>query len=144
MCRKVFAELMKSYFTVELRIYQRELDISRVSEDMGLAPTSVQLKGEPRGSGQPFSESMWGHGESEGRSLREWDELEAGLASLLTKLDSVKHVLSGYQTHSYLCLWCGYFHSSMSPKITLSPSILSAIGEFGATLEISSYYCEDD
>jgi hypothetical protein len=135
-------------YTVELRIYGKDLDISSVTEDLGLGPSTTQVAGTRLGQSKPFQESMWGfdgHPETfTDDKSRNWKSLGDGLTFLLERLRPVKDKIEEYKTRYKIILWCGHFQSSFDGGPVLSPALLKALGDFGVELFLDTYFYDDE
>lgn len=127
-------------YSVEFRIYGKELDILEVTSDLGYQPSSFKIKGELIGT--KYSKySLWGYDGSEtGGEPIYWDSLEDGLKFLLGRLNPVKDKIDRYKSKYKVILWCGHFQSGFDGGPTLSPSLLKELGDFGVSLFIDNYF----
>lgn len=127
-------------YTVELRIYGKELDVSKVTEYVGLQPSSLRRAGEAAGSRQ-MEYSLWGYdGREDDANPKTWDSLEDGLLFLLGRLSNVKDKIGEYVPKYNVIFWCGHFQSGFDGGPTLSPALLRRLGEFGVGLFIDNYF----
>src|SRR6266404_2978574 len=73
---------------------------------------------------------------------RIWETLEEGLAFVLDKLWRHRQLIASYKSKAKLIWWCGHFQTSFDGGPTLSASLLSRLGEFGADLFIDNFFSE--
>jgi hypothetical protein len=128
-------------FTVEFRVFSAILDPETITRESGLQPCRVRRQGELRAYGRVFT-GMWaysGYEESDG-SRRE--TLEEGITFVLDKLWPHRHLIASYRSKPELIWWCGHFQTRFDGGPTLSASLLSRLGEFGADLFIDNYFSE--
>jgi hypothetical protein len=133
---------MHSYL-VSLRISGEGLDPSTVTAELGIEPTQIRIKGQPRSGSSIWHESMWEYEVKASDEEREWHSLEQGLQSLLSMFASRQPTLRKYQQRFKVSVFCGHFTSSFNGGPTLSPSLLEKLGEFGAELFLDTY-CSDE
>lgn len=62
---------------------------------------------------------------------------------VLDKLWPHREQIVSYKSSAELTWWCGHFQSSFDGGPTLSPALLSKLGEFGAELYIDNYFGGD-
>jgi len=129
-------------YTVELRILGQALDPDEVTRSLGLVPTTVGKKGEPKiaGAGSKWASNMWGF-EVLPAGRDDWSSLEDGLTALLRALGPVRDRLRTYLASHEVWLWCGHFTSSFDGGPVLSPNTLRLLGDFGIQLVLDTY-CE--
>ncbi len=129
-------------YTVELRIVGQTLDPDEVTRVLGLVPTRVARKGEPKveGATSKWTANMWGF-EVLPRGRDDWSSLEDGVASLLRTLSPIQDRLHTYSMSNEIYLWCGHLTSSFDGGPTLSPALLKSLGDFGVQLVLDTY-CE--
>jgi hypothetical protein len=129
-------------YTVELRIHGSDLDVSSVTERLGLAPSLIRNVGDRRNGTTQWEEAMWSYnGAPESPLSTTWSSLEEGLSSILQKLWPSRHELEFLKNKYKVILWCGHFQSDADGGPTLSPSILKRLGDFGVELFIDNYFC---
>ena len=127
-------------YTVDFRIEGESLLPEQVTLDLGVEPSLVRRKGDPRGS-SIFGKSMWAFG---GRGAgRDWTSLEEGLRQLLDELAPLRPVLEPYFQTCSVYWWCGSFQSEFGSTVSLSPELFRLLGAFGAPVRLSSYFSED-
>ena len=131
-------------YTVEFRIHGKDLQVSSVTQSLGLRPSHVRNVGERRGESTKWEDAMWSYnGFPSSAGSRPWKSLEEGLSFVLEKLWPLRNKIDTY-THKYkLVLWCGHFQSAANGGPTLSPAILKRLGDFGVELFIDNYLVED-
>jgi uncharacterized protein DUF4279 len=130
-----------SEYSVEFRIYGKDLDISQVTADLGLTPSLVKQVGDRKGKDIYWEEAVWGYdGSEEGAKDRYWDSLSEGLTFILEALKPVKDKLEKYKSNYKLILWCGHFQSTFDGGFTLPPHLLKLLGEFGVELFVVNYF----
>jgi len=132
-------------YTVELRIFGPNLDPEEVTRRLGLPPSQVRRKGEPRvkGAASIWTESMWGF-EVRPEGADDWLSLEDGLKAILATFGPKRDQLKHYFGENQACLWCGHFTSSFDGGPTLSPTILSSLGDLGCRLFLDTCFFEED
>lgn len=132
-------------YTVEFRIHGKDLQVSSVTEALGLAPSLVRKVGEQRGETTKWEEAMWSYnGFPEAHGSRPWKSLEEGLSFVLENLWPLRNKIDAYKQRCQLVFWCGHFQSAANGGPTLSPAILKRLGDFGVALFIDNYFCEDE
>jgi len=131
---------MHSYL-VSLRISGKTLDPSIITSELGIEPTQVRIKGQPRpGGSSAWDESMWEYEAKGSNGGRDWPSLEQGLQALLSMFASRRTTLQEYQQRFKVSLFCGHFTSSFDGGPTLSPSLLEELADFGVELFLDTYY----
>lgn len=136
-------EMEVDTFTVEFRIWTKkeDLDLSAITEDLGLSPTNTRRRGEARSRSSSYTESMWGY---EVEAGKEWDEIEDALESLLAVLVPLKNKIMGYSSKYDVILWCGYFKASFDGGPTFSAEMLKKLGDLGIPLYLDTYCPVED
>jgi hypothetical protein len=86
---------------------------------------------------------MWEYEVRPGKDKVAWDSFEDGLRTLHSVFISRKKALLEYQQRFKVFLWCGHFSSSFGGGPTLSPSILTALGDLGVELVLASYFSDE-
>lgn len=127
-------------YTVELRIYGKDLNPSVITNDLHLEPTLVRKRGDKRDKNTCWEEGMWaynGFPESDGSKV--WVSLEEGLAFTLEKLQPIRSKLENYKRTFKVMLWCGHFQSELDSSFTLSPRTLQMLADLGVELFIDNY-----
>jgi hypothetical protein len=132
---------MHSYL-VSLRISGTTLDPSKLTSELGIEPTQVRIKGQPRGANSVWDESMWEYEATPSSGERHWRSLEEGLQAILSVFVSRQRLLREYQQRFKVCLFCGHFTSSFDGGPTLSPSLLEELGDFGVELFLDTYHSD--
>ena len=130
-------------YTVELRVWGRDLDPERVTTDTGLRPCQTRARGDRWGS-RTYDESMWAFNGEGAAPTRDWDSLEDGLTFVLDKLGDSHAVFARLASQFTVIWWCGHFQSSFDGGPTLSPQLLTRLGTFGANLYIDNYFSSPD
>jgi uncharacterized protein DUF4279 len=125
---------MGHVYTVEFRIFSETLDPALITNELGLQPCQVRIQGSRRADGKTFT-GMWAFDGIATSSTQgtDWDSLEEGLIYVLDKLWPKKEIIASYARGADLVWWCGHFQSSFDGGPELSPSLLSRLGEFGAS-----------
>ena len=126
-------------YTVELRVWGRDLDPDQVTRETGLEPCQTRARGSRRGS-RTFDESMWAFNGQGAAPTRDWDSLEEGLTFVLDRLGDSQSVFARLASQFTVTLWCGHFQSSFDGGPELSPLLLRRLGAFGATLFVDNYF----
>lgn len=133
---------MHSYL-ISLRITGEDLDHKRVSADLGIEPTQIRIRGQPRpGSKSVWRDTMWEY-EVRPSSGKDWDSLEQGLKKIALRFQPQKEILRRYQQQFKVELFCGHFSSGFNGGPTLSPEILKQLGEFGVEVSLDTYSSAD-
>lgn len=133
-----------SEYTVEFRIHGKDLDVSSVTNTLGLEPCLIRRVGERRDKNTQWDEAMWSfNGLPESAASRSWDSLEEGLSFVLEKLWPLKSNIDSYKPRFRLLLWCGHFYSDFDGGLTLSVTLLKRLGEFGVELHLGNYFSDD-
>lgn len=131
-------------YTVEFRIYGKNVLPKKISSELSLQPCQERLAGDKLGS-KVFDEGMWAYNGGEIDESIEWDSLESGLRALLDKILSKKSILEKYKQEKYnLIWWCGHFQSSFDGGPSLSPTLLKDLGDLGVEVFIDCYFSKDD
>jgi Domain of unknown function (DUF4279) len=133
---------MHSYL-VSLRISGDTLDPSTITSELGIEPTQIRRKGQPRGRKTVWDESMWEYEAKPTSGEREWQSLEEGLQAILSMFVSHHRILREYQQWFKVFLFCGHFTSSFDGGPTLSPALLEGLGEFGIELFLDTHCCDE-
>ena len=131
----------RDLYTVEFRIAGVDLVPDDITQEIGLPPRYTRSRGEMRGASGTFETGVWsfsGMGE-DATQVREWEKLEDGLLNLLPHLLDRRHIISTYETKYDVFWWCAHFQSSFDGGPTLSPSVLRALADLGASLSIANY-----
>ena len=130
-------------YTVEFRIHGRDLNVSSVTDTLGLEPSLVRNVGERRSETSTWQEAMWSYnGFPESAGSRTWESLEEGLSFVLDKLWPLKDKIDTYRSKHKIILWCGHFQTAANGGPTLSPAILKRLADFGVELFIDNYVGE--
>lgn len=128
-------------YTVEFRIHGTDLDVSSVTDTLGLEPSLTRRIGERRDKTTQWEEAMWSYnGFPESAGGTPWSSLEEGLSFVLEKLCPLKDKIDSYKPRFRLILWCGHFYSSFDGGPTLSPDVLRLLGEFGVEVFIDNHF----
>jgi hypothetical protein len=142
---------MHSY-TVSLRIESARLDVSRVTEELGIAPTQTRTAGQYRSPTSVFEEALWEFDvvpEEHDVALEnrpdwpQWESLEAAFKKLLSVFSNHATVLRKYREHHQVYLWVGHFSSSFAGGPRLSTEILKALGDFGVPIWLDTHFIDD-
>jgi uncharacterized protein DUF4279 len=131
-------------YTVEFRILGKDLVPAVITDELGVEPSLIRNVGDRRDSDTRWEEGLWAYdGYPRVPSERTWDSLEDGLRFVLDKLWPVKDKIDSYKARFKLILWCGHFYSSFNGGPTLSPALLTLLGEFGVELFIDNHCYEE-
>ena len=125
-------------YTVELRISAEHLDVSRITEDLGLTPTQVRRKGQRRSVDKVWSEDLWAF-EVFPDAKKSWASLNDGLNSLLGVVLPKRRILSSFGSDVDVYLWCGHFSSEFGGGPTLAVETLRSLAELGVEMRLESY-----
>ena len=129
---------MSHEYSVELRIYGKDLNTSEITAELGLHPSLLIDKAlSPK-----KDESLWAYTGTE-EVVSYYESLDDGLQGLLGKVWPIKDKLEKYKLHFKVLLWCGHFQSSFDGGPYLSSATLKMLGELGIDLYIDSYHSED-
>ena len=131
-------------YLVSLRVSGNGLDASTITSELGIQPTQVRTKGQPRGPQYVWDESIWEYEPKPTNGEREWRSLEQGLNAVLSTFSSRQRTLREYQQRFKVFLFCGHFTSRFDGGPTLSPSMLEKLGEFGVELFLDTYCSDGD
>jgi hypothetical protein len=129
-------------YSIEFRILSKkdDIDFDEITDNLGIAPSNVRKRGEPKSASSKFNMSMWGYEEVPGK---EWNSMEEALESILTVLTPLRNKIMEYKKRHKVVLWCGHFTSSFDGGPIFSPDILKKLGDFGVELIIDTY-CSDE
>jgi hypothetical protein len=127
-------------YTVELRIFGKELDPSTITAALELEPTLVRTAGEMKSPTTAWEDGMWAYnGFSQLEGSKVWPSLEEGLTFILMKLSPVREKLEHYKKTFTVMLWCGHFQSKWNSSFTLSPPTLQMLADLGVDLIVDNY-----
>jgi hypothetical protein len=127
-------------YTVDLRIEGEALSPEQVTHDLGLRPSLVRHKGDPRGT-SVFAKSMWAFSGREPR--QEWPSVEDGLRGVLKEVAPLRSIMEPYFQTCSVYWWCGSFQSEFGHTMTFSPELFRLLAVFGAPVQLSSYFSEE-
>jgi hypothetical protein len=134
--------LTNHLYTIELRFFGAELDISLLTQELTLGSTESL---EPR---KNFPNAMqrtpvWRFdGEGYLGYQQEWDSFEAGLTFLLSVLKPFKEkIIIASKQHSSIW-WCGHFQSSFDGGPTLSSDLLKDLAGYEIPIFIDNYFSQ--
>ena len=132
-------------YTVEFRIFSETLDPAVITRELGLQPCQVRLKGSRRADGKIFT-GMWGFDgiDDESAEKTNWISLEDGLTYVLDRLWPLRETIAKYAANAEIVWWYGHFQTSFDGGPSLSPALLSRLGEFGAVLYIDNYFTDPE
>jgi Domain of unknown function (DUF4279) len=133
--------MARHLFTVEFRVVSETLDPEMITCELGLKPCQTRRQGELRADGKIFT-GMWAYSGYEESDGPYWETLEEGLAFVLDELWRRRQLIASYKSKAKLIWWCGHFQTSFDGGPTLSASLLSRLGEFGADLFIDNFFSE--
>lgn len=131
---------MTHEYSVELRIYGKNLNSSEVTSDLGINPSLIFRKGERIGKNKRIKEELWAYNGRKGNREYYYRSLEEGLMYLLSTLRPIKEKVLEYKSKHNVVLWCGHFHTGMGGGPKLSSNLLQELSEFGIDICIESYY----
>lgn len=124
-------------YTVELRIVGSNLDPEKVTADLGIPPTQVRRKGEPRSKTSNWTENMWAF-EVLPPGQNDWSSLEEGLNALLSVVAPVQSRVRQYSKASRTFLRCGHFTSSFDGEPVLTPNLLRSLADLSRELVLDT------
>ena len=127
---------MTHRYSVEFRLYGKQLDPHRITGELGLQPSRTRVAGERLGH-KVFDEGMWGFN---GGDDYDWTSLEQGLRFVLDRLAGKEVVLAKLRVDHRAVWWCGHFQETFDGGPQLSPHMLARLGSFGADLFIDNYF----
>jgi hypothetical protein len=125
-------------YTVSLRIESPDLDVTQVTNELGIQPTQTRRKGDRRSESTVWKNGLWEF-EVFQHDRSEWESLEAGLIELLRVLTPRLQLLRKYQESNDAYLWCGVFCSGFSGGPRLSAEILGKLSALGTPISLSIY-----
>jgi hypothetical protein len=143
---------MHSY-TVSLRIESATLDVKRVTEELGIAPTQTRAAGQYRSTTSVFEKALWEFDivpeehdvAPENRpDWPQWESLEAAFKKLLSIFSKHATVLRKYGEHHQIYLWVGHFSSSFDGGPRLSAEILKALGDLGVPIWVDTHFLDKE
>jgi hypothetical protein len=125
-------------YTVSLRIESPDLDVAKLTRELGIQPTQTRRRGDRRSESTVWEKALWElQVFPEGRS--EWDSLEPGLVELVTVLAPHLQLLQKYEESNDIYLWCGVFDPGFSGGPRLSPEILGKLAALGVPISFAIY-----
>jgi|SoiMetStandDraft_5_1073268.scaffolds.fasta_scaffold88539_1 uncharacterized protein DUF4279 len=126
-------------YTVELRVWDDDLDPDVITRETGLQPCQTRRRGLKRGE-RIDSEGLWAF---DGGYSQDWDSLSDGLSFLLDRLRGYEEFFQRYAAKYDVVWWCGHFQSAFDGGPTLSHELLERLTFFGASLFIDNYFSRD-
>jgi Domain of unknown function (DUF4279) len=126
-------------YTVELRVWGKDLDPKRVTEDTGLVPCQTRARGDRLGS-RAFDQAMWAFNGQGSAPTKDWDSLEEGLTFVLDTVGDSQSAFTRLASQFKVVWWCGHFQSSFDGGPELSPELLRKLATFGAALFVDNYF----
>ena len=127
-------------YTVELRIYGKDLNPSAITNALTLEPSLAIKRGDKKGKNTCWEGGMWAYnGFPESSGTKNWESLEEGLTFMLEKLLPIRNKLENYKNEFKVILWCGHFQSDLNSSFTLSPRTLQMLGDLGIELFVDNY-----
>jgi hypothetical protein len=124
-------------YKVCLRVCGAGLNPPSVTAELGIQPTKVIRVGDPGPLGPaPIPVWMWQALKDDGSE--KWNELEAGLQTVIDAFRSRKATLAELKQHWEVLLFCGYFTDELGGP-TLSPKLLRELGDLGIELFLDTY-----
>lgn len=127
-------------YTVELRIIGPELDPEQVTEHVGLQPTLIRRKGEPRSKTSNWTTTTWAI-EVLPPGRDDWPSLEEGLNALLSLVGPIWNRISPYSALNEILFWCGHFTSSFDGGPVLTSGVLKSLADLRVPVAFDTY-CE--
>ena len=140
-------------YTLSLRIESATLDVSRVTEELGLAPTQTRAAGQYRSPTSVFEKALWEFDLAPAEAdvapenrpdFPQWESLEAAFRKLLSIFSGRAAVLRGYREQHQVYLWVGHFSSSFNGGPRLSAEILKALGDFGVPVWVDTHFVDHE
>jgi hypothetical protein len=131
---------MTHTYSVQFRIFGKDLDPDAATRHLGLTPNLIRRAGEAFGK-KVWDKAMWSY---EGTTApSEWPSLDDGLAHVLDHLEPKKDLIQTYAATCDLIWWCGHFQSSVDGGPTLSAPLLKRLGDFAVPLYLDNYFSSD-
>lgn len=127
-------------YTVDLMIAGDNLDQAEVSGLLGMKASVFLNKGEPRSQRAPRVGSVWSFQIDPPEGKPEWQSLEAGLKSMIEKLQPLKGALGKLRERFSTDAYCGHFGSGFGGGPSISPQTLRQLADLGLTLTIKTYW----
>jgi uncharacterized protein DUF4279 len=127
-------------YTVEFRIYGKNLQPDLITQELGLQPCQIRPSGESS-SQADANLGMWAFDGSDKGGV-EWDSLEDGISAVLDKLWAKREIIQQYRPEKSLIWWCGNFQSAFDGGPTLHHALLVRLVEMGADIFIDNYFCD--
>ena len=127
-------------YTVELRIYGKDLNPSAITNALTLEPSLAIKRGDKKGKNTCWETGMWAYnGLPEFSGTKNWESLEEGLTFMLEKLLPIRNKLENYKNEFKVILWCGHFQSDLNSSFTLSPRTLQMLADLAVELFMDNY-----
>jgi len=125
-------------YTVSLRIESPDLDVAKLTRDLGIQPTQTRRRGDRRSESTVWEKALWEFVVfPEGGT--DWDSLEAGLVELVRVFAPHLQLLQKYKESHDIYLWCGVFDPGFSGGPRLSSEILGKLAALGAPISFAIY-----
>lgn len=127
-----------SYAT--LRIYGEHLDPARISELLGINPTSFQVSGDKRGAVGREREVNIGGWFLTSKGSVESSDISDHVRWLLKKMPEELSVLSGRDEVSSIDMFCCLHVESWNYGFAIDVELLAELGRFGVGLDFDVYH----
>lgn len=127
-------------YSVDLTIAGEDLDEAEVSRKLGLQSTVFLKKGERLSAKRLRTKSVWSFDVRPSPDNPKWQSLDDGLKCLVERLLPLKTVLGELRQQYSTDAYCGHFGSGFGGGPSISPQILSLLGDLGLTLTIKTYW----
>jgi hypothetical protein len=127
------------HYTIELRIEGADLDTDEVTKTMGVHPTQVRRRGEPRRADDKWRVNMWALEVFPPPVQSQWTSLEEGIGRLLDVVGPLKNRMAKYREMHDVHIWCGHYSSSFDGGPTLSPALLKSLADFAVEVTLDTY-----
>lgn len=127
-------------YTVDLVISGDDLEESEVSAILGLKPSMFLKKGERLSPGVTRDISSWSYQFDPPEGKPEWQSLEAGLRSMVQRLQPFRSALDKLSERFQLQAYCGHFGSGFGGGPSISRETLRQLADLGLTLTLKTYW----
>ncbi len=125
-------------YTVEFRIWGKELDPDQITREVGLEPCQIRRAGAPASKTRTHPRGLWAF--DGGASAYEFTSLEDAFVFVLDRLGPLEQLIPKYLTMYDVMWWCGHFQSAFDGGPILSSRLLQTLGALGAEVFIDNYF----
>ncbi len=124
---------------VYFALYGTEFDPEEATRRIGLEPTKVARRGEPKSRRHSFWEVSSGHVENDILDVHEMSSaLVALLAPYATKIASTRREL-GLEAVLEVVLWISTDDSKPTPAVGFDQAVISFVHSVGAKIDVDTY-----